>query len=119
MLYDYVALVFFGIVSILFPLSIVLTSMSIRKRKEGNSVKSAPYESGEESIGEGRIVDTEYLPFMMLFLPLEVVSILILMWSEYAYETPYVYGVAVVGLLGISALFSAVGYKVIGDNHGT
>lgn len=119
MIYNYIALAFFGIVAILFPLSIVLTSMSIRKKGVGNSVKNAPYESGEESIGEGRIVDTEYLPFMVLFLPLEIVSILVLMWSEVAYATPYGYGIGIVGLLGVAGLFSAIGHRIIGGGNGT
>ena len=115
MIYDYIALLFFVVVAALFPLSIVLTSLMIRKRSPGNSVKNAPYESGEESIGKGRIVDTEYLPFMMLFLPMEVIAVLVLSWSAYAYSMPAVYRDGMAGIVVLSGILSLIGYMIAGE----
>ena len=118
MLYNYIAIVFFSLFAIFIPASFLFTSWLLRDKVPSNPVKNAPYESGEESIGGSRDIDTEYFPFIMLFLPFEVIAILVLVWSYAAGIMGKYPGLYMILLLLSATAFSIVGYKAIDDNHG-
>jgi NADH:ubiquinone oxidoreductase subunit 3 (subunit A) len=118
MLYNYIALVLFALFGIFIPTSFLFTAKLLGRRYKPNDVKEAPYESGEESIGGSRDIDTEYFPFIMLFLPFEVIAILVLVWSYAAGIMGKYPGLYMILLLLSATAFSIVGYKAIDDNHG-
>ena len=113
MLYDYIALIVFSVLAFLVPLGLIVGSKLLSKRSPGNSVKNAPWESGEESVGRARDVENEYLPFFSLFLPFEVITGILLVWSIVAYGVGYIAGVAVIVLALASSVAAGFGYKVI------
>lgn len=117
MLYNYLSLVFFVAFAIFIPVSFIITSKMLRKRSNPNPIKTAPYESGEATIGSGRDIDIEYLPFFMVFLPFEIIAILILVWGINAINIPYKTDLEMIGLLSVITLLSILGYKYIGGKN--
>jgi NADH:ubiquinone oxidoreductase subunit 3 (subunit A) len=118
MLYNYIALVLFALFGIFIPSSFLLTAKLLGRKYKPNDVKDAPYESGEKAVGESRDIDSEYFPFIMLFLPFEVVAVLVLVWSYAANSIGRYSGLYMILLLVFATIFSVIGYKTIGDNHG-
>ena len=113
MLYNYAALLIFIAFAVFIPTSFVLTSRLLSRREEGNKVKGSPYESGEETTGTSRDIDNEYLPYFMIFLPFEVILIVLLLWSAASKSFSY-WGSAAVIMLGITATaLSFVGYRLV------
>ncbi len=110
MLYNYIAIVFFAAVAIFVPFSFLLTAKLLRHRIGGNPVKSSPYESGEATTGKNRDVINEYLPFFMMFLPFEVVVMILLIWSFVSRQIGYLNGLLIIGLAAMSLLFAFTGY---------
>lgn len=112
MLYNYVALVLFVAFAVFVPASFLLFAKLLGRKEEGNPVKNAPYESGEETVGNSRDIDNEYLPYFMIFLPFEIVVVLLLIWATVTNSLTYNYNMGVI-LLGIIATFlSIIGYKM-------
>lgn len=118
MLYNYLALLVFALIAIFVPASLLATAKLFRHRTRDNAVKSAPYESAEATIGKNRDVINEYLPFFMLFLPFEVVAIVLLIWSSVLRQVSYTSGILVVGLALVAAAFSLTGYLIIRGKDG-
>ncbi|MCL4373656.1 MAG: NADH-quinone oxidoreductase subunit A [Candidatus Marsarchaeota archaeon] len=118
MLYNYVALVFFAAFSIAVPVLLLLVAKLIRLSKPGNAVKNAPYESGELTIGTGYDLYNEYLPYFMLFIPFEIVIVVVLLWSYAARLFSYTQSIYVLVLAVISMVMALVGYKLIGVKNG-
>lgn len=118
MFYNYVSLIFFIAFGVFIPFSFLMTSKLLRRKDNPNKVKYAPYESGEETIGRNKDLEVEYFPFLMIFLPFEIITILILLWSLVALDIPYITGVEILGLTIISLIFSLLGYKLICDKNG-
>lgn len=118
MLYNYVALVFFVILGLLIPLSFLLTAKLLAHRVPGNSVKNAPWESAEETTGSSRDIDNEYMPYFMLFLPFELVLVMLILWSSASRGFSYDTSLAILSLAVISAVFSLVGYRFASDKNG-
>lgn len=117
-LYDYVAFGFFTLVAVLLPISLILFSKSIRKRVAKNSVKGSSYESAEASHGSHRDAEIEFLPFAMLFLPFEIVGIIILLWAQSAKQNSLPANIEMVGFLIMATLLAMVCLKLIRDEHG-
>jgi NADH:ubiquinone oxidoreductase subunit 3 (subunit A) len=113
MLYDYIALIVFAVLAFLVPLGLIMSSKLLGKRSAGNAVKNAPWESGEESIGKARDVENEYLPFFSLFLPFEVITGIIIVWSTVAYGVGYLTGIGIIGLALAGGVAAGYGYKTI------
>ncbi len=119
MYYNYIALLFFAIVSIGVPAGMLFASKLIRDESVGNATKNAPYESGEETIGRTMDADTEYFPFLMLFLPFELIAVLALLVMPSLYSTSFYTGLSLVGLLAVAMIFAFIGYRLIsGRNAG-
>ena len=113
MLYNYVALVFFIVIGLLIPASIILTAKLLGSRVPRNPVKDAPYESGEETIGGSRDIDNEYLPYFMLFLPFEMVIAIVILWSTVARGIGYNTSIEIIVLTVLSAAMALAGYKFV------
>lgn len=118
MLYNYIALVFFVIFGLLIPISFLLTARLLGERVPGNQVKGAPWESGEESIGSSRDVDNEYLPYFLLFLPFELVVVVLFFWSTIAKGIGYDTSLAIIGLGVMASVLSIIGYKFASGKSG-
>ena len=82
MLYNYVALLIFIAFAVFMPVSFIFTAKLLGKKRTGNPVKNAPYESGEETVGNSRDIDNEYLPHFMVFLPFEIIIVALILWSQ-------------------------------------
>lgn len=112
MLYNYLALLFFMAFAVFMPVSFLLTAKLLSKREPGNPVKNAPYESGEETVGNSRDIDNEYLPYFMIFLPFEVVVAIMLLWSTAAGGISHINNLGII-ILGIFATAMAfIGYRM-------
>lgn len=118
MLYNYIAVALFALLGIFIPVSFLMTAKMLGRRYRPNNVKDAPYESGEKTVGSSRDIDSEYFPFIMLFLPFEVVAILALVWSYASSIMSRYSGLYIILLLAFGTVFSVIGYIVIGDNSG-
>ncbi len=117
MLYDYIAIVFFVAFAFFIPAMFLLVSRLLRSGISGNPVKNAPYESGEKPIGSSRDLDTEYFPFFMLFLPFEVVAVLVLLWSPSARVSSQSTGIFVLGMLVLATALAVLGYIIVGEKR--
>lgn len=113
--YNYIALVFFGLFALFVPLSFLLTSKMLRSSKAGNRVKNAPYESAEATIGKNRDIVDEYLPFFAIFLPFEIISMVIILWSVSARSLDLGTNVLVIGLVIISMALALAGFRFATD----
>lgn len=111
--YNYLYLLFFAAFSLAIPALFLLASRLLRKNYSSNEVKNAPYESGEETIGKNLAVDNEYFPFIMLFLPFEIIAVLMLLFSSYIYSEKFAAGMELFGLVALAALFAVSGYALI------
>lgn len=115
--YDYLAILVFALFAVFIPVSFLLTSKMLRPSSMRNDVKNAPYESAEKTIGSGRDIDNEYLPFFALFLPFEIISIVLLLWSIAARNMALPSNILVMGMAAVSTLAAVIGYKLIGDKN--
>lgn len=114
MLYDYVALLFFIAFAVFIPVSFVITTKLLGKKSQGNAVKNAPYESGEETIGSSRDVDNEYLPYFMIFLPFEIIIAILILWSLVSRTLSENYSFMILGLGVFATIISFVAYRMVG-----
>jgi NADH:ubiquinone oxidoreductase subunit 3 (subunit A) len=117
MLYNYVAIVFFIAFAIFLPLSLLLTSRILRSDKPGNKVKNSPYESAEETIGRVKDTDIEYMPFFAIFLPFEIVAMVLILWSVSARSLSFTTNLMVIGLAIVAMVMSLIGYLYIREKH--
>ncbi|MGC8496114.1 MAG: NADH-quinone oxidoreductase subunit A [Candidatus Micrarchaeia archaeon] len=117
MIYNYIAIIFFALFSIAIPLLLMLVSKLIRYNAPNNAVKSAPYESGELSIGQNIDVYNEYMPYFMLFLPFEVVVVVLLLWAYVARLVSYDTSIYILALAIFAMLMAIAGYKIIGARN--
>ena len=113
MLYNYLALLFFAVFAVFIPASFLMFAKLLGKRSEGNPVKNAPYESGEETVGRSRDIDNEYLPFFMIFIPFEIIVAILILWAMVARDLTYSYGIAFAMLGVLATVLSLVGYRMI------
>jgi NADH:ubiquinone oxidoreductase subunit 3 (subunit A) len=113
MLYDYVALLLFIAFAVFIPVSFLFAARLLGRRESGNPVKNAPYESGEETTGDSRDIDNEYLPYFMLFLPFEVIIAFLILWSTSARQMSYSTNIMMLLLAVFATAMSLVGYKMI------
>lgn len=115
MLYNYIALLLFIAFAVFMPVSFLLTAKMLGKKEPGNPVKNAPYESGEESIGDSKDVDNEYLPHFMIFLPFEMIIVILILWSTVTKTINFNTNVAVIMLGVMATVLSFIGYRMIRD----
>lgn len=102
-----VAIMIFIAFSILTPISMVLTSRALRRRTTRNPVKDGAYESGEESVGTRTTVMREYLHYFSMFISLEILAAVAIVWAPIAKSVPLIPGLAVIALIGVGLVFEA------------
>lgn len=117
MLYDYIALVFFVLFAIFIPVSFLFASKALGKKGNPNEIKNSPYESAEESNGKTRAIDSEYAPYLMIFVPFEIIAIILILWAASAKSLPYIDGLLYIGIAVISTVFAFISYKLINDKY--
>ncbi|MDE1865957.1 MAG: NADH-quinone oxidoreductase subunit A [Candidatus Micrarchaeota archaeon] len=113
MLYNYVAFAVFTVLAFLVPASLLIGSKLVSKKYPGNPIKGAPWESGEASVGGARDIDNEYLPFFSLFLPFEVITGILIVWSVSAHGLGFYTGIGMIVLAVAATAASVFGYKII------
>jgi NADH:ubiquinone oxidoreductase subunit 3 (subunit A) len=87
--------------------------MFIREKSSINKIKNAPYESAEESIGSARDIENEYLPYFTIFLPFELIIILIFIWVPNLRIMDQNNNILLMGLFIVAMFFTAVIYTII------
>ncbi len=115
--YNLIALAFFAVFAIFVPLSFLLTSALLRSKKSRNSVKGTPYESAEMPIGKNKDVINEYLPYFILFLPFEIIAVLLAVWAVAAHSMALGQNLLSVGLAFFAGAFAMIAYRFISDNN--
>ena len=113
MLYNYIALLIFIAFAVFIPVSFLLSAKLLGKKSKGNPVKNAPYESGEETIGTSRDMDNEYLPHFMIFLPFEMIIIVLILWSTVTKNINFGTNIAIIMLGVIATCMSFIGYRMV------
>jgi NADH:ubiquinone oxidoreductase subunit 3 (subunit A) len=116
--YNYIALAFFVLFALFVPISFLLTSKMLRVKSRGNRVKNTPYESAEQPIGKTRDVANEYLTFFAIFLPFEIMAMVVVLWSISARQLDLTTNIAVIGLAIVSMALALLGYKFASDRSG-
>lgn len=116
--YDYIALAFFILFALFVPYSFLLASKMLRPRKAMNPVRGTPYESAEEPIGNTRDIVTEYLPYFVLFIPFEIIAMLLVLWSISARANGIVTNALIMGLAVLSMFLALIGYKFANRKDG-
>ncbi len=116
--YNYIALAFFVLFALFVPISFLLTSKLIRQKSHGNKVKNTSYESAEQPIGKARDVANEYLSFFAIFLPFEIMAMVIVLWSIAARQLDLAANIGVIGLVMASMALALLGYKFASDKNG-
>jgi NADH:ubiquinone oxidoreductase subunit 3 (subunit A) len=111
-LYNYIALLIFSAFAVFVPLSFVLTAKLLGRKPESNPIKNAPYESAEETVGSSKDIDNEYLPYFMIFLPFEIVLVVLISWSTVTKSLNFTSNIAIIMLGVVSTILSFVGYKM-------
>ncbi len=117
MLYTYIALIFFIAFALFIPAAFLFTAKLLGKKVPGNKAKNAPYESGEATIGSSRDIDNEYLPYFTMFLPFEIVAIILLVWSASSASLGYLTNMLYIALPILSLIFVFIGYKLISGRN--
>ncbi|MGI0100696.1 MAG: NADH-quinone oxidoreductase subunit A [Candidatus Micrarchaeaceae archaeon] len=112
MLFDYIALALFIAFAVFVPASFLLTVKLLAHREPGNPVKNSPYESAEETVGDSRNIENEYMPYFMIFLPFEVIIVILILWSTATSYVSYSSSVSVMVLGVLATVLSFIGYKV-------
>ena len=110
--YDYIALFIFVLFALFVPASFLLTSKLLRPHKAMNPVRGTSYESAEEPINSGRDVVNEYLHFFVLFLPFEIVGMVLVLWAIAARGLSLTANILIVGLAVVSMALALIGYKI-------
>ncbi len=103
-----VAVVLFILLAIFTPVSMLLTSVILRRATVKNKVRDSPYESGEQSKGLRISIMNEYLHYFGMFIAFEIIVGIILVWAPIANipnKVPYNSSIAVLGLLVLGFIF--------------
>jgi NADH:ubiquinone oxidoreductase subunit 3 (subunit A) len=117
MLYNYIALAFFVLFSIAIPAALLFAAKLVHHNEPENPVKNAPYESGEVTMGTNIDVYNEYLPYFMIFIPFEIVVVIILLWAYVSRLLSYDASLYILGIGVASMVLALLGYRLIGVKH--
>ncbi len=115
--YNFIAIGVFFFLATSVPTTFLIASMLLRRNPAGNPVKNTPYESAEEPIGTVRDVDNEYLPFFAIFLPFEIISLVLVLWAGSARGLDLGTNFMIMGLAVASMFLALVGYKFAVDKN--
>ena len=78
---SYVVLLVLAAVSIAIPASLILVSRLIRMRRASSASSRLNFESGEQTIGTGASLMSEYFHYFTGFLAFEIVAALAILWA--------------------------------------
>ena len=78
-MYSYIVILIFAAFALIIPTLFILSSKLLGNKYTGNKVKNAPYESAEATIGSEIDIDNEYLPYFAIFLPFEIITVIIIL----------------------------------------
>jgi NADH:ubiquinone oxidoreductase subunit 3 (subunit A) len=117
MLYDYIATLFFAAFGIAIPAMFLAISRFIRKEGARSKTKDLPYESGERSTGTSMDIDNEYLPYLMSFMPLEIIALIVILWAVTARALTYEQNLLFIGIAIMATAFVFIAYRFINDKH--
>ncbi len=102
------AILIFLAFSIFTPISLIITSRTLRRSTKRNSVKDSSYESGEESTGSRISVMNEYLHYFSMFIAFEIIAAMVLVWAPVAKTLPGIPSIAVLGLIAAAVLLEGI-----------
>jgi len=108
---EYVLALIFGFFSMAVPVIFILFSKLINNKEPSDEVEASSYESSEETIGTDRTIFSNYLPYFTLFLPFEIIAVIVLLWSATAFSLPFYTNIAYLVLVALCALGSFIGFK--------
>ena len=99
------AIAVFILFSVFTPVSLILTSRALRRHTQRNSVKDSPYESAEESRGNGISIMNEYLHYFSMFIAFEILVVVVLVWAPVSKSVTFIPSIAILGLLVLGMVF--------------
>ena len=102
------AILIFIAFSIFTPISLIITSRTLRRNTKRNIVKDSSYESAEESVGSRISIMNEYLHYFSMFIAFEIIAAMVLVWAPVAKVVPEIPSIAVLGLLVVAALLEGI-----------
>ncbi len=105
MLPNYIVVVVFFVLSVLVPALTLFGSRLMRPRAVLNDVATLNYESAEETIGERIAIMREYIYYFSMFLALEVIVAILLVWVFAARQLPYNFNLVALGLVVTGFIF--------------
>ncbi|MDE1854995.1 MAG: NADH-quinone oxidoreductase subunit A [Candidatus Micrarchaeota archaeon] len=104
---QYLQILIFAIIAVLVPLSALLFNKMVRPRSDNNDVKTLPYESAEESVGQRVEIMQEYMHYFVAFLAFEIIGVVVLIWSTFTRAAQASSGLYVVLLLVFGLVIEA------------
>ena len=100
-----VAIVIFIAFSIFTPVSLVITSIFLRRRPKRNAMIGSSYESAEESTGSRISIMNEYMHYFSMFLAFEILVAVIIVWAPIARRLSFMSSAVVLLLLVTGMVF--------------
>ncbi|MGC8676301.1 MAG: NADH-quinone oxidoreductase subunit A [Candidatus Micrarchaeia archaeon] len=80
-MYAYVAIAVFAVVALAVPAAMLMFSWLIRPKPGVSEAQARNFESGEESISSRASTMHEYMHYFSMFLMVEFVSVMLLLWG--------------------------------------
>lgn len=102
---QYIAILLFVLFSLFLPVSLILTSKMLRGRSRQDPVGSAPYESAETSSGSRLSIMNEYMHYFPMFIFMEVIGAVLIIWSPIVRGLPSAANVAIISLVIVAFVF--------------
>ncbi|MEM3245901.1 MAG: NADH-quinone oxidoreductase subunit A [Candidatus Micrarchaeaceae archaeon] len=110
--FEYILALLFSCFSIAIPVVFIVFSKLIGNKSPVDEVEAEPYESSEETIGESRAIFSEYLPYFTLFIPFEIIALMLLLWSATAYSLSAYTNIMYFMLAVLATGVSIIAYKL-------
>lgn len=95
--------------SLLIPAAMLLGSAMMRRASHANPVKNENYESGEQPEGHDVEAMNEYIYYFPIFLAIELVAVIVLVWAAAARQVQSGSSIAILYFLIASFAFSIAG----------
>ncbi len=102
---NYIAIGIFIVLSLIIPSSLVLSSIFLGRKREGNEVKEKNFESAEVSLGSKTSIMKEYFHYFTGFLAFEILTGLILAWAYVLRATTYLGSIYFIILIIMAMVF--------------
>ncbi len=102
---NYIAIGIFIVLSLIIPSSLVLSSIFLGHRREGNKVSEKNFESAEVSVGSNTTIMKEYFHYFTGFLAFEILTGLVLAWAYVIRTTSYLGSIYFILLVILAMVF--------------